>query len=90
MGDVYSEKSKGSANGWNWIFNSPKWHYFQGGRSICGKWLGIGLGETCDDDPETDDSPDNCLACTKKVINLRAKAQKAKAQKPVDADSKQA
>lgn len=76
MSNVYSKErfSAGSENGWNWLSNTPKWHYFVEGRSLCGKWLGLGLGKTCDDDPKTDDSPDNCTACHKKVTKLRAKS----------------
>ena len=25
--------------GWAWLWNSQKWHYFRGGRSLCGKFL---------------------------------------------------
>ena len=75
MSNLYSEEkfTAGSEKGWNWLSNTPKWHYFLDGRSLCGKWLGLGLGKTCDDDPKTDNSPDNCAACRKKVAKVREK-----------------
>lgn len=50
--------------GWTWLFNSTRWHYFRGGRSLCGKFLllsrsGLQLG--------SDDSRDNCAACRRKL-----------------------
>ncbi len=62
-----------SRQGWNYLTNSPKWHYFVDGQSMCGRWLGLGLND-CNDDPKTDNSPDNCAACKKKVVKRRAEA----------------
>jgi len=72
MSDVFSAEKRKPADkqGWGSLANSPKWHYFVEGRSLCGKWLGLGI-TNFDDDPLTDDSPDNCAGCKKKVPKLR-------------------
>lgn len=58
--------------GWGWLLNSRKWHYFlPGGRSICGKWLALG-NQTLEQGNDT--SSDNCAACRKKVTSLKQKA----------------
>ena len=55
--------------GWGYIIGSRKWHYFgQDGRSLCGKWLkwtdtGLTQGN--------DLSPDNCVACRRKVLKIK-------------------
>jgi hypothetical protein len=59
--------------GWTYLYNSPKWHYFRAGRSLCCRWLYLGKGD--DLDKREVDSPDNCAACAK-----RRKAEIAKAQ----------
>ena len=28
--------------GWNWLWNARKEHYFRNGRSLCGRWLCLG------------------------------------------------
>ena len=58
------------SEGWGWLSNSKKWHYFIGGRSLCGKWLGLGLGEL---EQGNDKSPDNCAACSRAVVKRKAK-----------------
>ena len=50
--------------GWTWLINSKKWHYFVNGRSLCGKFGLIGRPELKQGD---DDNPDNCAACRKKL-----------------------
>lgn len=51
--------------GWNWLHNSPKWHYFdENGRSLCGRYMTLGSNE--DADPRDVESKDNCKACFKK------------------------
>jgi hypothetical protein len=54
--------------GWKWLFNSPKWHYFIKGKSLCGRWLSFGGGYQ----KGNDDSPDNCKACAKALKKLKA------------------
>jgi hypothetical protein len=57
--------------GWHWLENSSKWHYFgDDGRSLCGRWA------TFDKKPENfeqgaDSSSDNCVACAKKLLARR-------------------
>jgi hypothetical protein len=51
------------SEGWTYLYNSPKWHYFRGGRSLCGKWLLLlGGGEL---EQGNIGSPDNCAKCRK-------------------------
>lgn len=66
------ERPQEGKRGWNYLVNSPKWHYFVDARSLCGRWLGLGLSGH-DDDPLSDDHPQNCAACMKKVAKMRAK-----------------
>lgn len=60
--------------GWTWLANSPKWHYFRDGRSLCRRWMLFGSGH----DYATEEnltSPDNCKACAgerAKEINKQA------------------
>jgi hypothetical protein len=54
--------------GWGWLSNSPKWHYFVDGRSLCGRWLGLGLGEL---EQGMDNSPDNCAECRRRVVKRK-------------------
>lgn len=51
--------------GWSWLFNSRKWHYFRNGVSLCGKFMILGLGEFEQGD---DTSPDNCKMCSRKRL----------------------
>lgn len=53
--------------GWGWLINSTKWHYFVDGRSLCRRWqilfpIKLERGNK--------DSPDNCKAC-RKILNKR-------------------
>jgi hypothetical protein len=50
--------------GWNWLQNSKKWHYFVEGRSLCEKWM---LLFNDDSKQGNDNSPDNCSVCRKKL-----------------------
>lgn len=45
--------------GWAWLANGRKRHYFRNTRSLCGKWTYGGK------DLETDDTsfPGNCMGC---------------------------
>ena len=64
-------------DGWSWLRNSEKWHYFVGGRSLCGKWMGLRLGEL---EQGNDESMDNCTACKKALSRRRAKSLVEKLQ----------
>lgn len=62
--------------GWKWLANATKWHYFRDGRSVCGKWMNLGSGEF---QQGNNDSPDNCKGC----MNALAGKPKEKAHTPV-------
>lgn len=48
--------------GWKWLVNSTKAHYFVDGKSLCGRWLTFSKGY----EKGNIDSPDNCKACVKR------------------------
>ncbi len=54
--------------GWTWLYNSRKWHFFRNGRSLCGNFLLLQTGELEGDK----DSPDTCAACWKKRQHEKA------------------
>lgn len=60
------------AEGWTWLSNSRKWHYFTraDGRSLCGKYLLFKVP----DELETDNRPsvDNCAGCVKALRKRKA------------------
>lgn len=47
--------------GWKWLTNSTKWHYFRDGRSLCRRWMTFGTIF----EQGNNNSPDNCKACIK-------------------------
>lgn len=51
------------AEGWTWLINSRKWHYFRDGRSLCG---GFALLSDKDLEQGNNCSPDNCAKCRRK------------------------
>lgn len=50
--------------GWGWPMNSRKAHYFEAGRSLCGRWMFWGR-DLLDDVAR---SPDDCAACWKALV----------------------
>ena len=65
--------------GWTWLTNSSKWHYFRGERrSLCGKFLHMGSMNGLEQG--NDDSPDNCAACRRKLQQIRQGRQDATAR----------
>ena len=50
------------SEGWKWLINSKKWHYFRDGRSLCKKWMNLAGNEF---EQGNDDSVDNCPTCRK-------------------------
>ncbi len=55
--------------GWTWLINSKKWHYFdKDGRSLCGRWLTFGR----EFEQGNDNSPDNCKACRRELKKLQS------------------
>jgi hypothetical protein len=49
--------------GWTYLLNSRKWHYFTSERnsSLCGKFMLLRLPDDLQQD--NNGSPDNCVAC---------------------------
>lgn len=62
------------AEGWTYLINSKKWHYFRDGRSLCGKWAYFG---SSDFEKGKDNHPKNCSACVKKRAAETNKTSKA-------------
>ncbi len=61
--------SKGKPKeGWTWLTNSPKWHYFRDGRSLCNKFMLFGKHNFKQAD---NNRPDNCAMCKKKLDKER-------------------
>jgi len=60
------------SEGWGWLHNSRKWHYFVGKTSLCGKWWAPWIGD--DLEQGNDDSSDNCAEC-KRRLKRRREAQ---------------
>ncbi len=52
--------------GWTWLVNSKKWHYFSEQRSLCRKFALL-RHPSEGYEHGADDSPDNCAACRKKL-----------------------
>lgn len=58
-----------SREGWIWLINSRKWHYFgPNGKSLCGKFFLLGNPEL---EQGNDNSPDNCAICRRKLIKQK-------------------
>lgn len=51
--------------GWSFLWNSKKWHYFREKRSLCGKWLCL---SDSPDERENIDSPSNCAECRRRRL----------------------
>ncbi len=59
--------------GWTWLLNSKKWHYFgSDGRSLCGRWMNLGNPKL---EQGNDNSPDNCKACRKALLKKRLRTK---------------
>ena len=55
--------------GWGWILNSQRLHYFRDGRSLCRKWAVLGDAELSNDSDDVichGGVPDDCVVCKKK------------------------
>lgn len=55
--------------GWTWLTNSPKWHYFRDSRSLCNKFMLFGEHKF---EQNNDNSSDNCAMCKKKLDKERS------------------
>lgn len=51
------------SEGWGFLVNSRKAHYFRDGRSLCRRWMCFSLSDLEQDDKK---SPDDCKACRRK------------------------
>jgi hypothetical protein len=50
--------------GWTWLMDSRRWHYFREGRSLCNCFLLWGKPEL---EQGENDSPSNCAVCKRKL-----------------------
>jgi hypothetical protein len=71
-GDTQGNTPTGEKEGWTYLLNAPKWHYFVGGRSLCRRWA---LFSTTALESGNDDSTDNCKSCRVELEKRRAKQQ---------------
>ena len=63
--------------GWTFLWNSKKWHYFRDGRSLCRRWMCLSYTP---DEKELIDSPDNCAECKKRRMKELEKEKKKNEQ----------
>jgi len=52
--------------GWSWIYNSKRWHYFRNKVSLCKRWL-LFVNPSEGYEEGNLNSPDNCKLCVKKL-----------------------
>lgn len=65
-----TEPSAARTEGWGFITNSRKWHYYTtDGRSLCRKYMKWSMADL---DQSGDNSPDNCAECRRKLEALKA------------------
>lgn len=50
--------------GWKWLINATKWHYFVDYQSLCGRWGTFTMDSL---EQGNDESPDNCKMCKKRL-----------------------
>jgi hypothetical protein len=60
-GYVPCHKNPPPREGWNYLLNARKFHYFVDGRSLCKRYMLLASPE--DMDKSERDSPDDCLKC---------------------------
>lgn len=60
--------------GWTWLWNAKKEHYFVDGRSLCGRWGLVGPGDL---HRSKDDSPNNCRECVRRLAQQRLQTKEA-------------
>jgi len=53
-------------------WQSRKYHYFVEGRALCGGWMFPNYEDMTRDTGETEKRKDDCAACFKKLVKLRA------------------
>jgi hypothetical protein len=58
--------------GWMWLSNSPKWHYFRDGRSLCGRFALLGASDRHFEDGKNESSQ-NCKECSRRRLKELSK-----------------
>ena len=58
--------------GWWKPYQSRKFHYFVEGRALCNGWIFPNYDEIEPDTGNMEKGPDDCTACFKKLLKLRA------------------
>lgn len=59
--------------GWTWLYNTPKWHYFINQESLCKRWMLFTKGTYLEANMKTY-RDDYCKVCTKKLKAMRPNA----------------
>jgi hypothetical protein len=67
--EVASVETKPS-EGWTWLYNTPKWHYFVDQESLCKRWILFTKGAFLEPDIKAYNS-DYCKICRKKLKAMR-------------------
>lgn len=63
-----------TAEGWTWLVNATKWHYFVDGRSLCGRWMTFVRASELE--PDTGPGPDDCRECRRRLDKRQAAARR--------------
>lgn len=62
-----------TSEGWTWMHNSRKWHYFRDGKSLCRNWMLLrNPSEGFSGDM---DSSDNCADCARRRAKELSKSR---------------
>jgi hypothetical protein len=61
--DIAGPVRLSKSEGWTYLCNSPKWHYFRAGRALCGRFLLLGKPAL---EQGMDDHSENCMGCRRK------------------------
>lgn len=61
--------------GWTYLYNSTKWHYFRGGRSLCARYFLL-MDPREGYEQGNNASKDNCKGCVRKLEKENAKSEK--------------
>ncbi len=59
-----SQPGTSKTEGWTWLTNSRKWHYFRDMRSLCGKFA-LFIDPSEGYDLGSGESKDDCAGCRK-------------------------
>jgi len=64
--------------GWTWLWNAKKWHYFVGGKSLCKRWLRLSSYDLYEN-PDVKEK-DKCKVCIR-ILEARKRPQTFKRYK---------